>query len=483
MKDRDGQASSGGDAEARGARAHAAGTAAAAPGAAGSAGTIDTEPPGRGLSERIAQRARANLRNLISDDTLALPSLSAIADDMRIELEKRGSVAILYVGLKRYGRLERVFGWQVTSEVLDACSSILQEMVGTSLRKLDVLADFTLSDNAFIVVLSPPRKAREIAPDDLMAISRRVYERLQSMLLNDLTPGVFDRVHPFVTTAVLQSDPKLTFEQSLQNGVAYAMEAAEREWLLYDDELERTLADAIVNHSLEPLFEAVVDIADKKVLGYRTTIRGPFYSPLRLPDVLDEVARRSPLLSSYGIEARELAVTKATGLGPEELLWLGCASAELPGAAVLALSEFYSLNKALVPQHVVFELQLPDLVANAASTLRVLGTLREMGFPLCISGVGGGFAAFELIARAQPDYISVDPIIVTGATGDPTFMDAMQLLLRFTARIEARLIAPEVADDRQLKALRRVGVELMSGEVFARPDTRLPKVNPAKLPR
>ena len=49
------------------------------------------------------------------------------------------------------------------SDVLDACSSILQEMVGTSLRRLDVLADFTLSDNAFIVVLSPPRRAKEIA--------------------------------------------------------------------------------------------------------------------------------------------------------------------------------------------------------------------------------------------------------------------------------------------------------------------------------
>jgi hypothetical protein len=33
-----------------------------------------------------------------------------------------------------------------------------------------------------------------------------------------------------------------------------------------------------------------------------------------------------------------------------------------------------------------------------------------------------------------------------------------------------------------MKALRRVGVELMIGEVFARPDTRLPKVGPAKLP-
>ena len=436
----------------------------------------------RRTTERFARQARATLRNLVSDDSLALPSLRLIADGIRLELEKRGEVAILYVGLKRYGRLERVFGWQITSDVLDACSSILQEMVGTSLRKLDVLADFTLSDNAFIVVLSPPRRSKEISRDDLTAISRRVYERLQSMLLNDLAPGVFDRVHPFVTVAILQAGQDLTFEQSLQHGVASAMQAAEREWLLYDEELERTLADAIENHSLEPLFGPLVDVAARKVIGYHTAIRGPFYSPLRLPDVLDEVARRSALLSSYGIETRELAVTKAAGLGPEDLLVLSCESVELPGAAVLALSEFYSLNRALVPQHVVFEMQVADLAAHAASALRVLGPVHEMGFPVCIAGVGSGLTAFELITRAQPDFLALDPVISVGATDDPTLMDIVQLVLRFAARIGARLIAPEVSDARQMKALRRVGVEVMSGEVFARADTRLPKVGPAKLP-
>ncbi len=436
----------------------------------------------RRTTERFARQARANLRNLVSDDSLALPSLRLIADGIRLELEKRGEVAILYVGLKRYGRLERVFGWQITSDVLDACSSILQEMVGTSLRKLDVLADFTLSDNAFIVVLSPPRRSKEIGRDDLAAISRRVYERLQSMLLNDLAPGVFDRVHPFVTVAILQAGEDRTFEQSLQHGVASAMQAAEREWLLYDEELERTLADAIENHSLEPLFGPLVDVAARKVIGYHTAIRGPFYSPLRLPDVLDEVARRSALLSSYGIETRDLAVTKAVGLGPEDLLVLSCESVELPGAAVLALSEFYSLNRALVPQHVVFEMQVADLAAHAASALRVLGPVHEMGFPVCIAGVGSGLTAFELITRAQPDFLALDPVISVGATDDPTLMDIVQLVLRFAARIGARLIAPEVSDVRQMKALRRVGVEIMSGEVFARADTRLPKVGPARLP-
>jgi len=128
------------------------------------------------------------------------------------------------------------------------------------------------------------------------------------------------------------------------------------------------------------------------------------------------------------------------------------------------------------------EMQVADLAANAASALRVLGPVHEMGFPVCIAGVGSSLTAFDLITRAQPDYLALDPVISVGATDDPTSMDIVQLLLRFAARIDARLIAPEVGSARQMKALRRVGVDLMSGEVFSRPDTRLPKVGSAKLP-
>ena len=148
-------------------------------------------------------------------------------------------------------------------------------------------------------------------------------------------------------------------------------------------------------------------------------MRGPFYSPLRLPDVLLDVARRSPLLAAYGVAAREATVTAAAGLRPDDLLFLGCAAGELPNAAVVALSEFYSLNRALVPQHVVFELDADDLATNTASTLRTLADVREMGFQLCISALGAQFTSLELIAEAQPDYLCLDPVLVAGARRRP----------------------------------------------------------------
>jgi EAL domain-containing protein (putative c-di-GMP-specific phosphodiesterase class I) len=428
-------------------------------------------------SEDSLRKARTNLRSLVSDGTSRLPSLSLVADSIRLELERRGKVAILYVSLQRFGRLEPIFGWRIVGEILDAVAANLESMSGSTLRRLDVVSDFTLTDDAFIVLLSPPRSSDVIADDDLAAVTRRVYERLQSLLLNDLAPGVYDRVHPSVGAAVIAADDALTFEQNLQSGVAGAMQAAEAQAVMFQDELEKTLALCLEGGELEPLFEPVVDIAAKALVGYRSSVRGPFYSPLRLPDVLLDVARRSSLLPSYGIAARAATVSAAAGLRPDDLLFVGCAAAELPNAAVVAVSEFYSLNKALVPQHVVFEIDADDLGTNTASVLRTLADVREMGFQLCLSGLGAQFTTLELIGEAHPEFLCLDPALVANLDGQLTPVEVVQLLVRFSDRIGAQLIAAGVRSPEQRKSLVRSGVELMCGELLARPDTRLPQVS------
>jgi EAL domain-containing protein (putative c-di-GMP-specific phosphodiesterase class I) len=427
-------------------------------------------------TDEALRKAQTTLRGLVSDGPSQLPSLNLVADSIRLELEKSGQVAILYVSLARYGRLEPVFGWRIVGRILDAVAANLEGMVGSALRRLDVVSDFTLTDDAFIVLLSPPRSAAVIADDDLAAVTRRVYERLQSLLLNDLAPGVYDRVHPSVGSAVLAVDEALTFEQNLQCGLALAMQAADEQASLYDLDLEATLADCVSRGELEPLFEPIVDPAARAVIGYRSSVRGPFYSPLRLPDVLLDVARRSQVLAAYGIAAREATVSAASGLLPDDLLFLGCAAGEFPNAAVVAVSEFYSLNRALVPQHVVFEIDADDLAANPASTLRTLADVRDLGFRLCISGLGAQFTALELIAESRPDFLCLDPMLVAGIGGELTPIEVVQLLVRFSDRSGAQLIATGVGDAEQQHLLARNGVELFCGEAFARADTRLPAV-------
>ena len=81
-------------------------------------------------TDEALRKAQTTLRGLVSDGPTHLPSLNLVADSIRLELEKSGQVALLYVSLARYGRLEPVFGWRIVSEILDAVKGLFRRRQG-----------------------------------------------------------------------------------------------------------------------------------------------------------------------------------------------------------------------------------------------------------------------------------------------------------------------------------------------------------------
>ena len=330
-----------------------------------------------------------------------------------------------------------------SAEILDAVAANLEGMVGSTLRRLDVVSDFTLTDDAFIVLLSPPRSAAVIADDDLAAVTRRVYERLQSLLLNDLAPG---RVRPRapVRRARPSSPPTTRSPSSRTCSTASRWPCRRRRSRPRSTtgELETTLADCVDQGELEPLFEPVVDPVAREVIGYRSSVRGPFYSPLRLPDVLLDVARRSQVLASYGVVAREATVSAAAGPASRTT----CSSSAAPPASCPTPPSSPSASSTRSTRRWCRSTSCSRSTpttspTNTASTLRTLADVRDLGFLLCISGLGAQFTALELIAEAHPDFLCLDPVLVAGLDGELTPIEVVQLLVRFAGRAGAQLIA------------------------------------------
>ncbi len=80
------------------------------------------------------------------------------------------------------------------------------------------------------------------------------------------------------------------------------------------------------------------------------------------------------------------------------------------------------------------------------------------------------------MAEAAPDFLCLDPVLVAGVCEQLTAVDVVQLLVRFGDRVGAQVIAAGVRTREQARVLGRNGVELFCGELYARPDTRLPAV-------
>ena len=230
------------------------------------------------------------------------------------------------------------------------------------------------------------------------------------------------------------------------------MQAAEREWLALR---RRARAHAGRRHRQPRVSNRCsnrsVDAGRAACPRLPHGVRGPFYSPLRLPDVL--ARGRAPLRPAVVLRhrARELAVTKAVGLGPDDLLVLSVRVGRAAHAAV----GLRALRVLLAQPGARASARRVRAADGRRGRQRRVGAARAGSEcarwdSRCASpGWAASLTAFDLIARARPDYLSARPRDQCRRDRRPDLMDIVQLLLRFAARIDCRLIAPEVGGVRR----------------------------------
>ena len=216
-----------------------------------------------------------------------------------------------------------------------------------------------------------------------------------------------------------------------------------------------------------------------EVLGYRSS--GTRAVLLAAAPARRAAGRRRAARASWTPTASSPARRRygaAAGLRPDDLLFVGCAAAELPNAAVVAVSEFYSLNRALVPQHVVFEIDADELGTNDGVAAAHARRRARDGLPALPRGLGAQFTSLELIAEAQPGLPVPGPGAGRRAWASSSPPWTWCSCSCASATVSARSSSPPAYARRdQARTLSRNGVELFCGELYARPDTRLPSVS------
>ncbi|MQA07648.1 MAG: EAL domain-containing protein [Pseudonocardiaceae bacterium] len=136
------------------------------------------------------------------------------------------------------------------------------------------------------------------------------------------------------------------------------------------------------------------------------------------------------------------------------------------------IDEFHPLLEALArtgrrPREVVLEVGPPYTGVHQDTLLRGMHELVDTGFRIAIDGVGEGDVPMLLLAHAPVDTIKLDRRAITGLPDDANSVALAESLVHLSARNDARLVAVGVETENQLDALRRLGVRLAQGELFA----------------
>jgi diguanylate cyclase (GGDEF)-like protein len=246
--------------------------------------------------------------------------------------------------------------------------------------------------------------------------------------------------------------------------------------------MSEALGDILRQRQISTLLQPVVDLKQRRILGYEALSRGPSDSHLHNPTALFDTAFRSGQLSTLELLCRETALKHFQHLGLPGVLFLNATPMSLFQASHAAHHTLALLEKVgLSPEQVVIELTEQHPLEDFALVREAIRHFHELGFRIALDDLGGGYAGLRMWSELQPDYVKIDKHFVQSIHEDPVKQGFVRSILDIARDLNCQVIAEGIETVEEYQCIRSLGIGIGQGYYFARPHTLPPVSLPPKL--
>ena len=227
------------------------------------------------------------------------------------------------------------------------------------------------------------------------------------------------------------------------------------------DRSDRSLSQIMADRRITTLFQPVVDLSDRSVVGYEALSRGPA-GPLHAPDALFGAARRTGCHRELDALCRELALTaaEAGGLAGPYQLFLN--------AEPEAMLQF-TAPEITCGAPVVLELTERELAARPGRLLEAVASARSLGWSIALDDLGAHPDSLALLSLLRPEVIKLDLSLIQRRP-DRDCAELMSAVRAQSERTGAVIVAEGVETDEHLDLALGMGATLGQGWMFGRPE-------------
>ena len=244
------------------------------------------------------------------------------------------------------------------------------------------------------------------------------------------------------------------------------------------------LSSILTQSGLHSLFQPIICLSERRILGYEALTRGPSNSPLHSPIALFAVARQAGRLSELEIACRQSACRRFNeqqlpgklflNVSPESLL----EAAHQPGRTLQLLQDF-----GIPPSQVVIELTEQTPIDDFQLLQTALHHYRAMGFSIALDDLGAGYSSLRLWSELRPDYVKIDRHFIDGIHQDALKREFVGSILQIAKASRALVIAEGIELPEELAVLTEMGVDLVQGYLLGRPQEHPPRDARALMPK
>lgn len=225
-------------------------------------------------------------------------------------------------------------------------------------------------------------------------------------------------------------------------------------------EVRSRLKDVLTQKQFHPVFQPIVDLRSRAVVGYEALTR---FTDGTSPDLRFSEAASVELGYDYELAAIQAALAAAPLLPEGAFVSLNVS----PDLVLESGPRLRAVIRA-TKRRIILELTEHVPIDDYPALREAIGRLGDVG--IAVDDTGAGYASLRHILELRPTFVKLDISLVQGIETDEVRQALVAGLDYFALRSGCHLIAEGVESKDEATALQRVGIEFAQGYLFGHPD-------------
>jgi len=229
--------------------------------------------------------------------------------------------------------------------------------------------------------------------------------------------------------------------------------------------------DILESKNITPMFQPIVDLNRRTIIGYESLIRGPSDSLYHSPVSLFDIAIRSGRLVELDLLCREIGITSFHEKQLPGKLFLNATPESLlepthRSGLTLEILEKIKIN----PKNVVIEITEQYPVENFDVIRKAMAHYKSMGFEIAMDDLGAGYSGLRRWSELRPDYVKIDRHFIQGIHEDETKQSFVRSINDIANGMGCKVIAEGIETQDEYRTVFSIGIEIGQGYYFSRPE-------------
>lgn len=231
-----------------------------------------------------------------------------------------------------------------------------------------------------------------------------------------------------------------------------------------------TLDNILAHGDITSLFQPIVSLSERRILGYEALTRGPSNTALHSPINLLAAARHAGRLNELEMICRENACRRYSQQQLQGKLFLNAAPETLLDATHKPGRTLELLQKYGIPAaNVVIELTEQTPTDDFELLDAALHHYRDMGFSIALDDLGAGYSSLRMWSELRPDFVKIDRYFIDGIHRDAVKREFVESIMKIARASRAQVIAEGIELSEELRILSDMGIDLVQGYLLGRP--------------